>query len=493
MIKSISFFSHKLNKSKFNIIKNYAILIRDNKNNLSKFLYDNYKLDLFYNAISKYDFIKNTKNMRQNIGSSFFQQAQMEVYTRYKTQIELLDFKIKNTKLSISIKYLVKTYKDNQTEIIKYLNDSNKKYHKEILNHINKYGNRLFDLVKKIQRKLLHKLKLIKFNSLTFSGINQLSNRQQMIELSELKLSNSVITLNIPKVEKIIIPCRYNQKYHGKLSEYKHSYTKNNQSQISYKCKIEKDKIRIILTKEFPNKNTLKVDNNQIIGIDVNTKNNLFSLSNGYLIKYDKWLMDKYRKYQKYISRVQSTKAKRNLDKKHGKKVLKRINKMNRISKYYADKKANELVMYCKINNINHIVMEDLNIKNKTKAKKDGINYNNIAKVLHLNDYKNIIKRIANRENIMVSYVKPEYTSQTCPICGCIDKKNRKTQETFSCVKCKYTTNADINAANNIKNRIYIKELRDNLEEYVSKDNMYKGKLFISKKRYQELYNKILL
>src|SRR3712207_8650555 len=55
------------------------------------------------------------------------------------------------------------------------------------------------------------------------------------------------------------------------------------------------------ISKEFPNKNTLKVDNNQIIGIDVNTKNNLFSLSNGYLIKYDKWLMDKYRKYQKYI------------------------------------------------------------------------------------------------------------------------------------------------------------------------------------------------
>lgn len=493
MIKSVSFFSYKLNKTKFNTIKDYAILIKNNKNNLSKFLYDNYKLDLFYGTMSKYDFIKNTKDLREDIGSSFFQQAQIEVYTRYKTQIKLLDFKVKNTKLSISVKYLVKTYKDNQTEIIKYLSNSNKKYHKEILNHINKYGDRLFNLVKKIQIKLLNKLKLINFNSLTFNGINQLGNRQQMVELSELKLSNSVITLNIPKVEKIVIPCRYNKKYHGKLSEYKYSYTKNNQSQISYKCKIEKNRIRIILTKEFPDKDILKVDNNQIIGIDVNTKNNLFSFSDGHLIKYDKWLMDKYRRYQKYISRIQCNKAKRNLDKKYGKKVLKRINKMNRISKYYADKKANELVMYCKKNNISHIVMEDLNIKNKTKTKKDGINYNNIAKVLHLNDYKNVIKRIANRENIMVSYVNPEYTSQTCPCCGHIDKKNRKTQETFSCVKCGYATNADINAANNIKNRIYIKALRDNLEEYISKDNMYKGKSFISKKHYQELYNKILL
>lgn len=49
--------------------------------------------------------------------------------------------------------------------------------------------------------------------------------------------------------------------------------------------------------------------------------------------------------------------------------------------------------------------------------------------------------------------VDPRNTSRTCPICGHIDKANRKTQAKFVCVKCGHTANADINAAINIANR----------------------------------------
>jgi len=38
-----------------------------------------------------------------------------------------------------------------------------------------------------------------------------------------------------------------------------------------------------------------------------------------------------------------------------------------------------------------------------------------------------------------------------CSCCGKIDKANRPTQAKFACVSCGYTTNADVNAANNIK------------------------------------------
>ena len=231
MFKSYSFYSYKLNKDKFNLIKDYVILINENKNNLSKYLFDNYKLDLFYNNLSKYDFINKTKNMRKDIGGTSYQQAQIEVYTRYKNQIDKLDFKIKNTKLAISIKYLVKVYKNNKENIISYLNESNKSYHKEILNHINNYGDRLFNLVIKIQKRLLNRLKLIEFKKLTFSDINQIGSTKKdikMIELSNLKLVNSIINLNIPKIGKIIVPCRYNKKYHGSLNEYK--YNLNNKT-----------------------------------------------------------------------------------------------------------------------------------------------------------------------------------------------------------------------------------------------------------------------
>ena len=336
---------------------------------------------------------------------------------------------------------------------------------------------------------------MIEFKQLTFNGINQLSNKKNTIELSnDMKLTNVVINFNIPKVGKIIVPTRYSKNYHGKLSDYKYSYTKQNQSQISYTLKIENNRIRFIFVKESNDKeNNLDIDNENVIGIDVNTKNNLFSLSDGKFIEYDKWLIEKYKRLENKISKVQSTKAKRNLDKTYGKKLLKRIQKMNRISKYYNDLKSNQLITYCKENGIKHIVMEDLNLnsKNRYKLKKEGMNYRNIIKVLHLNDYKNVIKRIGNRENIMISYVDPSYTSQTCSYCGHISKENRKTQETFSCVKCGSKMNADTNASINIRNRISNEYLRKRLQKYDSKLSMYVENKYISKKEYEEIYSYI--
>lgn len=49
--------------------------------------------------------------------------------------------------------------------------------------------------------------------------------------------------------------------------------------------------------------------------------------------------------------------------------------------------------------------------------------------------------------------VDPRYTSQTCPVCGCIDRANRRTQALFSCVHCGYSAPADLNAAVNIAAR----------------------------------------
>lgn len=62
-------------------------------------------------------------------------------------------------------------------------------------------------------------------------------------------------------------------------------------------------------------------------------------------------------------------------------------------------------------------------------------------------DYK------ARREGVPVVYVDPAYTSQTCPACGCVDKRNRPTQSLFSCVACKFSGFADHIAAINISRR----------------------------------------
>ncbi len=46
--------------------------------------------------------------------------------------------------------------------------------------------------------------------------------------------------------------------------------------------------------------------------------------------------------------------------------------------------------------------------------------------------------------------VPPQYTSQTCSVCGHAAPENRKTQEAFVCGVCGHAENADVNAAKNI-------------------------------------------
>lgn len=63
-----------------------------------------------------------------------------------------------------------------------------------------------------------------------------------------------------------------------------------------------------------------------------------------------------------------------------------------------------------------------------------------------------MIEYKAEREGIIVRYVDPYHTSQTCSICGHYEKGQRPTQEKFICKneKCGHTENADRNASRNI-------------------------------------------
>ena len=59
-----------------------------------------------------------------------------------------------------------------------------------------------------------------------------------------------------------------------------------------------------------------------------------------------------------------------------------------------------------------------------------------------------------------MAIVDPRNTSRTCPSCGCVDKRNRLTQSTFSCIGCGLAGPADVIAADIIRraavNRPYV-------------------------------------
>jgi len=53
----------------------------------------------------------------------------------------------------------------------------------------------------------------------------------------------------------------------------------------------------------------------------------------------------------------------------------------------------------------------------------------------------------AQRAGVPVVCVDPRNTSRECSVCGCVDKRNRKTQASFSCTSCGFAAHADVNAA----------------------------------------------
>ena len=66
--------------------------------------------------------------------------------------------------------------------------------------------------------------------------------------------------------------------------------------------------------------------------------------------------------------------------------------------------------------------------------------------------YRRVLTRIehkAQENRVRLVAVSPSYTSQTCPVCSTVSKNNRK-GESFSCVSCGYTADADHVGAQNI-------------------------------------------
>jgi IS605 OrfB family transposase len=56
-------------------------------------------------------------------------------------------------------------------------------------------------------------------------------------------------------------------------------------------------------------------------------------------------------------------------------------------------------------------------------------------------------------DGVPVVCVDPKYTSQACPECGTIDRRNRPDRDRFACISCGFSGPADTTAARNIADR----------------------------------------
>lgn len=135
------------------------------------------------------------------------------------------------------------------------------------------------------------------------------------------------------------------------------------------------------------------------------------------------------------------------------KRVMKRLSgKEQRFMKDVNHCISKSIIKFAVQENVSVIGLEDLtNIRENTNGKlhkKQRYLHNSWA----FRQLQSFIEYKAKQVGILVEYVNPEYTSQTCNRCNHISKNNRKGLR-FHCEACGFEMNADLNASRNIEHR----------------------------------------
>lgn len=104
------------------------------------------------------------------------------------------------------------------------------------------------------------------------------------------------------------------------------------------------------------------------------------------------------------------------------------------------------------------IRVEDLNINNMTRTargttahpgsrvrQKAGLN-----RAIRASGWGQLVARLEHKARGRVEKIPAAYTSQTCAVCGTVDREARESQAVFCCRFCGHTAHADVNAAINI-------------------------------------------
>ena len=488
------FNSKDLTRQKYDELYNFAVLIRSHKNTVSQYVNGNLLHFLEYN---KFQFLKTMRaNFKSVIPSSFDGQLYTQVFTCYQTKFDLIQRKLvfdvvtfkgfefykrdtkkhnkgdlkkvilekKQTPLSNCLTYLARYGNENTisyiTSNISNCDEKKREFYSNILRCCEKFGfERLYTLALSKRKRIVKNYSEypIEFKSLTFNGRCR---KTRIIDYNSKFGSkiNSFVSLSGIGRKSFDIPVTFNKGWHGNMKDYR---KKNPDYEYTITFNEREHQVNIHLCKD--GERYIPQPNGNTIGIDVNCKHNLFSLSDETTYDYDRKLVNDFCNLSLEIDKLKG----KNKEYKVGKRKQQKLDTL----KAKMIKSEQQLIStMCKTlqsQGVGHIVMENLDngfgkcyVKDKSK---EGINYNRKVKFLGLSILKQEVEHIARKYDIAVSTVQASYTSKMCPICGCIEDENRPNQETFECFECGHKDNADFNAAKNIRNRVFVTVLRETL------------------------------
>ena len=192
-----------------------------------------------------------------------------------------------------------------------------------------------------------------------------------------------------------------------------------------------------------------RVDDGEVLGVDMNARQIATSDGHFYFLP-DLKKEAKQKRYQRRMERQVKDSNRRRDTKKKLRKVSRKIANTR---KDWVHKTTEEISEKC-----GTVVVEDLKVKNMTASAKGTIENpgRNVRQKAELNraildTAMGEIRRNLEYKCGRVIEVNPAYTSQTCSHCGHAEKENGKTQARFLCVSCGFASNADTNAAINIR------------------------------------------
>jgi transposase len=471
--KSYSFYSKNLNTGKFNAFLKKAEAVRDYKNALSTEV----SLHLLkYTEVSKFDFIKmfgtqtNHLNPSPLLRGNEIQKAAAAVFDAYQNKITQIkqkmsfvvqkgieveyykrntkhnkkgdvrsyEIKTKSTPLTKTLTFLARYGSEDTLEyVIKRAeqNDDKQTFYNTLKTHIEKFG--LERLLKLAYSKRAHVLKKynhpITFTSLTYRSA--LQSNDPLIQNSKNKsFANGTISIPSFNGRHMFVPTTFNQEHYGHLNQY-------TSKEYIICMELKRKRIRLITTKESTE--NISPEGTNHLGVDTNIKHNLFATSEGTSIDMDR---DLFHGYVAFLKKYQDKKEHTTGEEQQFELWQERVQCMLK-------KKARELVDHAIASGKDHIIMEDLGNFGRSFVKSEefeGFKYSRLTRLLNLASLNKIVKGICKKLGVRLTLIPSHYTSQWCFDCGHIDRANRTTQETFQCVCCNSTANADFHSSHAI-------------------------------------------
>lgn len=226
-------------------------------------------------------------------------------------------------------------------------------------------------------------------------------------------------------------------------------------------CQInlsQEKQINICLVKELEKKEY--VPENPKIALDFGLQN-LFSTDKGDLYGHN--FFEILKKYDAYIGSLAQNRQRQ--------KLATKSHVYNSLVSNVRDFLKNEI---CRV--INHaiekhkpkeIVVEKLQFTSPRLSRRLNRILSNMGRKI----IKQKLDSISEELDIIITHIPAAYTSQSCHICGYVDKNNRLSQASFFCRYCHNKIHADVNAARNILSRSSDKILS---KVYISKEAILK-------------------